>query len=140
MDETKDRLHLQIVTPERMLLDKFVTRVTIPETDGYITVLPGHAALVAELGDGDLSYEEDGRTHHVALTGGFLQLRDNVVKLLANSALLPEEIDIERAKEAEKRAAQRLGSGDPTLNYKRAISALHRAEARLAVATTGHLQ
>ena len=136
----KEGLQLQIVTPERMLLDKVVARVTIPEADGYVTVLPGHAALVAELGDGDLEYEADGSVHHVAITGGFLQLQDDVIKLLANSALMPEEIDIARAKEAEKRAAQRLSSGDPTLNYKRAVSALHRAETRLSVANVQHME
>lgn len=132
----KQELHLQVITPERKLLDQFVERVTLPEVDGYVTLLPGHAALVAEVGDGDLEYEVEGEIHHVAITGGFLQVQDDVVKILASSALLPEEIDLDRAKEAERRAAERLGSGDPRIDYLRALSALHRAQARLTVAAT----
>lgn len=135
----KQELHLQVITPERKLLDKLVDRVTLPETDGYITLLPGHAALVAEAGDGDLEYEVEGEIHHVAITGGFLQLQDDAVKILANSALLPEEIDLERAKDAERRAAERLGSGDPRIDYLRALSAMHRAQARVTVAMTKQL-
>ena len=136
----KDQLHLQVITPERKLLDLFVTRVTIQEVDGFVTLLPGHAALVGEVGEGDLQYESEGLERHVAVTGGFLQVQDNVVKVLANSALLPEEIDLARAREAERRAAERLGSGDPRIDYMRALSALHRAQARLSVASIAILQ
>ena len=132
-------LHLQVITPERKLLDQFVERVTLPEVDGYVTLLPGHAALVAEVGDGDLEYEVEGEIHHVAITGGFLQLEDDVVKILATSALLPEEIDLERAKAAEHRASERLSSGDPRIDYLRALSAMHRAQARVTVAMTKQL-
>lgn len=130
----KQELHLQVITPERKLLDQFVSRVTVPEVDGYVTILPGHAALVAEVGSGDLEYEVEGETRDAAITGGFLQVQEDVVKILANSALLPEEIDLERAKEAERRAVQRLSSGDPRIDYLRALSAMNRAQARLTVA------
>ncbi|MDZ7638698.1 MAG: hypothetical protein U5J83_10715 [Bryobacterales bacterium] len=50
-----------MITPERKLLDQFVARVTLPEADGYVTLLPGHAALVGEVGDGDLVYEVRGK-------------------------------------------------------------------------------
>lgn len=133
-------LHLQVITPERKLLDRFVTRVTLPEVEGYVTLLPGHAPIVGEVGFGDLQYEADGVTAHVAVTGGFLQVEGNAVKILANSALMPEEINEERARNAEKRAADRLNSGDPNLDYDRAISALNRAQARLAVISTQHME
>lgn len=136
----KQELHLQVITPERKLLDQFVARVTLPEADGYVTLLPGHAALVGEVGDGDLVYEVDGKVRHVAVTGGFLQVQDDVVKILANSALMPEEIDLERAREAERRATERLGSADPKIDYMRAISAMHRAQARVTVAMTRQMQ
>jgi F-type H+-transporting ATPase subunit epsilon len=133
-------LHLQVITPERKLLDRHVTRVTVPELDGYVTLLPGHASIVGEVGFGDLQYEADGVTSHVAVTGGFLQVDGNIVRILANSALVPEEINAERARNAEKRAAERLNSGDPNLDYERAISALNRAQARLAVISTQHME
>lgn len=135
----KQELHLQVITPERKLLDQFVSRVTLPEVDGYITLLPGHAALVAEVGCGDLEFEAEEEVRHVAITGGFLQVTDDVVKILANSALLPEEIDLERAREAERRAAERLSSGDPRIDYLRALSAVNRAHARVTVAMTKQL-
>lgn len=133
-------LHLQVITPERKLLDRHVTRVTVPEVDGYVTLLPGHAPIVGEVGFGDLQYEADGVMSHVAVTGGFLQVEGNMVKVLANSALIPEEINAERARNAEKRASERLNSGDPDLDYERAISALNRAQARLAVISTQHME
>ncbi len=132
----KHLLHLQVITPDRMVLDEYVGRVTLPETDGYITLLPGHAALVAELGAGELEFEMDGKARWMAICGGFLQVQDNAVKVLANSALAPSEINVDRAKEAEQRAQQRLTSGDHTIDYRRAASALHRAQARLTVATS----
>ncbi len=131
----KDLLHLQVITPDRLVLDEYVGRVTLPETDGYVTLLPGHAALVAELGSGQLEFELGGEARAMAVCGGFLQVQENIVKVLANSALAASEIDINRAREAEQRAQQRLNSGDHTTDYRRAASALHRAQARLTVAT-----
>lgn len=133
------KLHLQVITPERKLLDLRVSYVTVPEVDGYVTVLPGHAALVAQVGNGDLEFGENGEDRHVVVLGGILQLEDDVVKILADSALLPEEIDLGRAQAAERRARERLGSGDPRIDYLRALSALNRAEARVTVAMTKQL-
>lgn len=132
----KHLLHLKVITPDRMVLDEYVARVTLPESDGYVTLLPGHAALVAELGAGELEYELDGKPRWMAICGGFLQVQDDAVKVLAKSALTPWEIDIQRAKKAADRAQQRLGSGDHTIDYRRAVSAMHRAQARLTVATS----
>jgi len=132
----KDLLHLEVITPDRMVLDEYVARVTLPESDGYITLLPGHAALVAELGAGELEFEVDGKAHWMAICGGFLEVRDNRVKVLANSALGVSEIDLDRARQAEERARERLNSGDYTIDYRRAASALHRAQTRLTVATS----
>jgi len=129
----KNLLHLQVITPDRLVVDEHVSRVSVCETDGYITVLPGHAALVGELGPGDMEFEANGKVQHLAVSGGFVQIQDDVVKVLANSALWPAEIDLERAKEAAKRAQERLASGDYTTDYRRAVSALHRAEMRVAV-------
>lgn len=133
------QLHLQVITPERKLLDQLVTYVTVPEVDGYVTLLPGHAALVAQVGNGDIEYGEGGESRHIVILGGLLRLQDNVVKILADSALLSEEIDVERARAAERRAMERLGSGDPRIDYLRALSALDRAQARVTVAMTRQL-
>jgi F-type H+-transporting ATPase subunit epsilon len=132
----KSTLQLRVITPERQVLDEAVTRVTLREVDGYITLLPGHAALVAELGPGDMAFETtDGKIHHLAVCGGFLQVQDDVVKVLADSALWPSEINLERAREAERRARERVFGADHKVDYRRAASALHRAQVRLEVAT-----
>lgn len=132
----KHLLHLEVITPDHKVLDEFVARVTLPESDGYVTILPGHAAIVGEVGEGELEFEVDGRVRWLAICGGFLQVQDNSVKVLASSALLPTEIDIERARKAELRAQERLTSQDHTIDYRRAASALHRAQARITVATS----
>lgn len=131
----KNTLQLRVITPERQVLDEAVVRVTLREVDGFVTLLPGHAALVAELGPGDMTFEmADGKVHHLAVCGGFLQVQDDVVKVLADSALWPSEINLERAREAERRARERVYGADHKIDYHRAASALHRAEARLEVA------
>jgi F-type H+-transporting ATPase subunit epsilon len=131
----KHLLQLEVITPESKVVDEFVSSVTLPESDGYVTLLPGHTAVVAELGSGELEYIADGNKRWLAVTGGFLQLQDNRVKVLANSALSPKEIDLERARKAEQRAQERMSSSDHTTDYRRAASALHRAQARVSVAT-----
>jgi F-type H+-transporting ATPase subunit epsilon len=128
-------LHLEIITPESKVVDEFVASVTLPESDGYVTLLPGHAALVAELGAGELEFVADNNRRWFAVCGGFLQLQENRLKVLTNSALAPGDIDLERARKAQQRAMDRLSSTDHTTDYRRAASALHRAQARITVAT-----
>ena len=80
-----DRLRLRVYTPDRELVDEDVREVTAPGIWGQIGVLPDHAALVTALEPGILSYKVDGRTERVAITGGFAEVRDNVMTVLADS-------------------------------------------------------
>ena len=79
-------LDLQVVTPERELVHEQVDEVQIPGKDGYLGILPGHAALLSELGDGVLSYRADGHQRQLTVRGGFLEVLENHVRVLADAA------------------------------------------------------
>ena len=81
-----DRFRLRVYSPERQLVDTDVTEVTAPGAYGEIGVLPDHAALVTMLEPGTLSYKEGAKTARLAIGGGFAEVRDNVMTVLADSA------------------------------------------------------
>ena len=107
----------------------------LPGRDGYLGILPGHAPLITELGIGQISYRENGRSRYLAVAWGFAEVLPDRVSVLAETAERAEEIDVRRAEEAMKRAEQRLRSGDPKIDCVRAQYALTRAATRLEVAT-----
>jgi F-type H+-transporting ATPase subunit epsilon len=137
-----DSIELIIVTPERQLLRETVVEVTLPGAEGQLGVLPGHAALITELGIGELSYEikGSGESVPVAVISGFAEVLGDRVTVLAETAERPEEIDISRAEEAKKRAEQRLAAAasDPNIDWGRAAVALQRSLIRIQVARKGH--
>lgn len=122
---------IEIATPERMLVREQATEAQIPALNGYIGVLPDHAPLLSELGYGALSFTSGGQKHFLAVHGGFLEIMDNRVRVLATVAEPVEEIDIHRAEEALKRANERLLHSPATINVGRALAAAMRAQARL---------
>jgi len=79
-------LEVEIATPEKLILKRQADTVTIPGKDGYMGILPGHAALLSELGDGTLSITAGGQTENFHLTGGYVEIRDDHVRVLANRA------------------------------------------------------
>lgn len=79
-----DKLQLEIATPEKQVVDAAADSVTIPAKDGYLGILPGHAALLSELGEGELSYTDGGKTERYQITGGYVEIRDNHVRVLAD--------------------------------------------------------
>ncbi|MBI3280215.1 MAG: ATP synthase F1 subunit epsilon [Acidobacteria bacterium] len=128
-------LILEVATPERLLVRERVTEAQIPAADGYLGVLPEHAPLVAELGMGELTYTEvDGKRNSMVVLGGFLEIRNNHIRVLADRAERIDEIDVKRAETAVKRARQRLDLPGGQVDIARALNALKRAEARLAAA------
>jgi F-type H+-transporting ATPase subunit epsilon len=132
-------LTLEVATPTRLVVAETVDEVVIPGREGYFGVLPGHAALLATLGVGELMYRQGNAQHHLALTGGFAEVRNDKVIVLAENAERPDEIDRERAQQARDRAERRLsGREGVDIDYARAQAALMRALIRLQVA--GHHQ
>jgi F-type H+-transporting ATPase subunit epsilon len=129
-----DTFKLEIVTPEKKVVDTAAEEVQIPAKNGYLGVLPGHAPLITELSVGEIIYCENAVELRLAVAWGFAEVLPDKVTILAESAERPAEIDVSRAQKAKERAEQRLASGDTTVDVDRALDALHRAEARLDVA------
>jgi len=132
-----DTIQIEVVTPERMVVKDIADDVQIPGKDGYLGILPGHAPLITELGNGKLSYRSSDAAEPVVLAvlSGFAEVLPDRVTVLAETAERPEEIDVERAKVALARAEQRLASGDPDVDWDRASVALQRALVRIEVGT-----
>ncbi len=98
-------LHLTIVTQEKELLSIDIDSLTAMTTTGEVTILPRHVPLMTKLTDTELVYRENGKTHSLAVTGGFLNVEpNNNVVVLADSAVRSEDINEARAEEARKRA------------------------------------
>ena len=126
---------LEIVTPEKQLVkDVQADEVQIPGANGYLGILPGHAALITELAVGVITYRAHGETKTLSVAWGFAEVLPDKVTILAEAAERPEDIDTSRAQKAEERAEQRLKSNDPETDFARAEDALQRAETRLKVA------
>ena len=128
-------LRLDIVTPDRLVAHDAVSAVTIPGKNGYLGILPGHAPLLTELVPGELVYMRDGIKHLVVVNWGFAEVLPGRVIVLVQSAERAEEIDVERAERAKKRAEERLKRfSDPQVDLERAQQAFRRAVARLETA------
>ena len=127
-------LSLEVATPSRLVIAETVDEVVIPGSQGYFGVLPGHAPLLATLGVGELTYRKGTSQRHLALTGGFAEVRNDKVIVLAENAERPDEIDRERARRARERAERRLSGREDDVDFARAQGALTRALIRLQVA------
>ena len=129
-----DSIQLVVVTPVRQLLSESVTEVQLPGADGYLGVLPGHAPLITELGIGELTYRTaGGQSGLLAVIRGFAEVLPDRVSVLAETAERAEEIDINRAKEALKRAQELIAKGGENVDWDRASAALQRALVRIQV-------
>jgi F-type H+-transporting ATPase subunit epsilon len=129
-----DTLHLQIATPERQLVDENVVRVEIPGKDGYLGILPQHAPLLSELGAGVLSYSSDSQDKLLAINGGFLEVLDDEVRVLAEHAEFAREINLEQARHElnEAQAAVEKQTSGP--ESEKALERLRAAQARVEAA------
>jgi len=130
-----DTFQLEIVTPEKMVVNEAVEEAQIPGLGGYLGILPGHAPLLTELAVGIITYRAQGVTKSLSVAWGFAEVLPDKVTMLAETAERPDEIDVARAQKAKERAEQLLKSNDPQLDYERAQDALQRAETRLKVAS-----
>ena len=131
-----EQLHLEVVTPERRLLSEQVNSVTVPGRGGELGILPGHAAMISDLQAGVLSYNEDGTTFQMLVAGGFVEVNDDKVSVLAEVAERPEEIDAERARRAREIAEKRLsGQSGYDIDIDRAQAKLTRNLVRLQLAS-----
>ncbi len=132
-------LLLEIVTPERLAFSGEVDTVVLPGIDGELGVLPHHAPLVSTLGVGELRYRTGGREESFAIAGGFLQVRPDKVVVMAETADLAAEIDVEKAQEARREAEKALETGyHEGADLSAARAALQQALLRIRVAERRH--
>jgi F-type H+-transporting ATPase subunit epsilon len=131
-----DKIRLRIVTPSRLVLDEEVDEVTAPGELGEFGVLPDHIAFLSTLVAGELSYKQGAARHVLVIDGGYAEVLDNVMTVLASAAEFAGEIDVARAQRAKERAEKRMGElnfEDP--EYVQLEESQRRALARLQVAT-----
>ena len=128
-------LHLEIVTPERLAYSDDVDMVLVPGSEGELGILPHHTPLVSLLGLGELKIRKGGQEESFAIVGGFLQVRPDKVVVMAETADIASEIDLEKAMEARREAERQLSEGfEEPADLARARAALQRALLRIRVA------
>jgi F-type H+-transporting ATPase subunit epsilon len=127
-------IRLEVVTPERVVLQEDADIVVARAAEGDIGILHGHEPLVTPLPVGELTYRTDGEERHVAIDGGFMEVRPDKVTILADVAERSEEIDRERAEEARRRAEEALSQQRGTELEAAAAASLQKALLRLRVA------
>ncbi|ADL13701.1 F0F1 ATP synthase subunit epsilon [Acetohalobium arabaticum] len=127
-------VQVDILTSERTVYSDEVEMVIVPTIDGNLGFLPNHSPLITGLQIGQIRIKKDGEEIELATSGGFIEVKPDQINILADTAEFPEEIDIERAKRAKKRAKERLQKSDEArINETRAESALQRAINRIDV-------
>ena len=132
-------LHLEIVTPERLVYSDEVDRVQVPGGDGELGILPHHAPLVATLGSGELRVIKGSTEESIAVIGGFIQVRPDQVVIMAESADLAAEIDLEKAQQARRDAERAMeGAAPGTPDLAAAQAELQRSLLRIRVAERRH--
>ena len=129
---------LEIVTAEKLVYTGYADILVVPGVDGELAVLPGHAPLLTLLKPGEMRVVEGDKENHIAVSGGFIEVLNDEVSILADTAERAEEIDIDRAEAALKQARDRIESKTSDMDLEKALASLRRSEARLIVAKRRH--
>jgi F-type H+-transporting ATPase subunit epsilon len=133
-----EKLELEVVTPDRLVVKEPVDIVMAIGALGEFGILPNHIPFLTTLQPGELRYRKDGQLEYMAVTGGFAEISDNKVTILAEAAERAREIDIDRAKRAKERAEKRLAMAKTeAIDYLRAEAALKRSLVRLSIGEKG---
>jgi len=129
------QLLLEVVTPDRLVLSTEADVVVCPGVEGQFGVLVGHIPFLSALDIGEMYYKAGGKTEYLAVSGGFAEVTGSKITIVAESAELGHQIDIERAKRAQERAEKRLAAGKTAdVDWTRAEAALRRSMMRMKVA------
>src|SRR5258706_9456048 len=133
-----EQLQLEVVTPERRLLSEQVNSVTVPGRGGELGILPVHGSLISDLQTGVLSYNEAGTNFQLHVSGGFVEVNDDRVSVLAEIAERPEEIDAARARLAREHSEKQLSSvSGSEEDFEQARAKLEGSMVRLQLAGSG---
>ncbi|MCS7255729.1 MAG: F0F1 ATP synthase subunit epsilon [Thermomicrobium sp.] len=129
------KLHVEVVTAERLVYSvDDADMVIAPGAEGRLGILPRHAPLISLLGMGEMRVKRGREEDVLTIFGGFLEVANNVVRVLADASERAEEIDLARAEEARQRALARLRERRADIDRQRAEMALRRSTIRIAVA------
>lgn len=141
-------MHLKIFTPEKVIYDDQIDELIAPTVTGEIAILPHHINLITQLNEGEMTIKIKGREQHLAVTGGFLQVQNDLITVLADYAVRSEEIDTQKALEAQRRAEEILKRKREEISEKdfaiaqadlrRALLELRIAKRRRKVITLPH--
>jgi F-type H+-transporting ATPase subunit epsilon len=133
-----EKIQLEVVTPERRVLAEPVDMVTVPGLGGELGILPGHTPLISQLQTGVLTYVHEGKSSSLHVSGGFVEVRDDHVSVLADLAELPEEIDAARAKLSRDKLEKQLNAWTGSEEeLEMAKTELDRSLVRLQLASSG---
>ena len=124
----------EIITPEKVIFKDDISEVIVPSVNGELAILPNHASLVTKISEGLLTIKKDGKEHLLAITGGFLEVNNNKVSILADYAIRSEEIEESKAQEARKRAEKAMEEKTSDRDFALAESQFKRAILELKVA------
>ncbi|HUU79986.1 MAG TPA: F0F1 ATP synthase subunit epsilon [Acidobacteriota bacterium] len=129
------KLHLEVVTPEKVLVSEEVDSVVAPGALGEFGVLEGHVPFLTGIVPGELRYTSKGQTKYLAVTPGFAEVSNDKVSVLVDAAERAHDIDVDRARRAMERAKERLSKDRATedIDFARAEIGLKRAIARIKV-------
>ena len=126
-----------IISPEKVLFEGEITELIAPSVTGEIAILPNHADLISQLSEGEITVKSKGKEEHIGITGGFLHISHGDISLLADYAIKSDEIDTQKALEAQKRATEVLKNKKEGVNerdFANAQSDMRRAIMELKVA------
>lgn len=124
-------MQLKIVTPEKVIYDGEINELIVPTVKGEIAILPHHVDLLTQIAEGEMTIKTKGKDHVLAVTGGFLQIVNNTITLLADYAVRSEEINAQKALEAQRRAEEILKKKDEGISER--DFAVAQADIRRAV-------
>lgn len=131
-----EKIELEVVTPQRLVLHEDVKSLEMPGKDGYLGILPGHAPLITELGIGVLTYRTNGEAHFLTVMQGYAEVLPDRVIVLAEISERANEIDVERSRaDMQKAQAELSRAGSPEVDWQQANVRLERALVRLQVAS-----
>jgi F-type H+-transporting ATPase subunit epsilon len=128
-------LTLEIITPEKVVYKDEVQIIIVPTVSGEISILPNHINLLTQISPGELIVKKVHSTQHLAITGGFLEIQDNKVSILAEHAIKAQDIQVAQAMEAKKRAEKAMAEKSTVNELKVAQAEMIKAILELKIAT-----
>jgi len=128
------KLALEIITPTKVVLNEEVDEITLPTVNGEISILPNHIDLLTKIKPGEMTIHRNGKIELFAITGGFLEINNNKVSILADHAIHADDIEIAKAEQAKERAEKAMKEKGTEQDFVIAEAELRKSILELKVA------